>query len=84
MMTVRGKGSEGRCSITGYPGWTHYGASKAGQLGFMRTAAIELVRNGITVNAVLAAAVCNLKSRFVDLDGPGLECQQAVSPFQPG
>jgi 3-oxoacyl-[acyl-carrier protein] reductase len=39
--------------ITGYPGWTHYGASKAGQLGFMRTAAIELARDSITVNAVL-------------------------------
>ncbi len=22
--------------ITGFPGWSHYGASKAGQLGFMR------------------------------------------------
>src|SRR6266571_3684590 len=39
--------------ITGCPGWTHYGASKAGQLGFMRTAAIELAPKGITVNAVL-------------------------------
>ena len=39
--------------ITGFPGWTHYGASKAGQLGFMRTAAIELASKGITVNAVL-------------------------------
>jgi 3-oxoacyl-[acyl-carrier protein] reductase len=39
--------------VTGYPGWAHYGASKAGQLGFMRTAAIELARDGITVNAVL-------------------------------
>jgi 3-oxoacyl-[acyl-carrier protein] reductase len=39
--------------ITGYPGWTHYGASKAGQLGFMRTAAIELAGDKITVNAVL-------------------------------
>jgi 3-oxoacyl-[acyl-carrier protein] reductase len=39
--------------VTGYPGWTHYGASKAGQLGFMRTAAIELARDGITVNSVL-------------------------------
>ncbi len=39
--------------ITGYPGWTHYGASKAGQLGFMRTAAIEVARFGITVNAIL-------------------------------
>jgi 3-oxoacyl-[acyl-carrier protein] reductase len=28
--------------ITGYPGWSHYAASKAGQLGFVRTAAIEL------------------------------------------
>jgi 3-oxoacyl-[acyl-carrier protein] reductase len=43
--------------ITGYPGWTHYGASKAGQLGFMRTAAIELARDGITVNAVLPGNV---------------------------
>jgi len=39
--------------VTGYPGWSHYGASKAGQLGFMRTAAIEVARFGITVNAVL-------------------------------
>jgi 3-oxoacyl-[acyl-carrier protein] reductase len=39
--------------VTGYPGWSHYGASKAGQLGFMRTAAIELAPHGITVNAVL-------------------------------
>jgi 3-oxoacyl-[acyl-carrier protein] reductase len=39
--------------VTGYPGWTHYGASKAGQLGFMRTAAIELAADGITVNSVL-------------------------------
>ncbi|MCK5276649.1 MAG: SDR family oxidoreductase, partial [Alphaproteobacteria bacterium] len=38
--------------ITGFPGWTHYGASKAGQLGFMRTACIELAKYGITVNAV--------------------------------
>jgi 3-oxoacyl-[acyl-carrier protein] reductase len=39
--------------ITGYPGWSHYGASKAGQLGFMRTAAMEVAGAGITVNAVL-------------------------------
>jgi 3-oxoacyl-[acyl-carrier protein] reductase len=39
--------------ITGYAGWSHYGASKAGQLGFMRTAAIELAPYGITVNAVM-------------------------------
>jgi 3-oxoacyl-[acyl-carrier protein] reductase len=39
--------------VTGYPGWTHYGASKAGQLGFMRTACIELAKYKITVNAVM-------------------------------
>jgi 3-oxoacyl-[acyl-carrier protein] reductase len=39
--------------ITGFPGWSHYGASKAAQLGFMRTAAIELAPRRITVNAVL-------------------------------
>ncbi|MHA3024493.1 3-oxoacyl-ACP reductase FabG [Mycobacterium sp. BMJ-28] len=39
--------------ITGYPGWSHYGASKAAQLGFLRTAAMELAPKKITVNAVL-------------------------------
>ena len=39
--------------VTGFSGWSHYGASKAGQLGFMRTAALELAPYGITVNAVL-------------------------------
>ena len=35
--------------ITGYPGWAHYGASKAGQLGFVRTAAIELAPWGVKI-----------------------------------
>ncbi|MCC7251795.1 3-oxoacyl-ACP reductase FabG [Hyphomicrobium sp.] len=39
--------------VTGFPGWTHYGASKAGQLGFLRTACLELAKHKITVNAVL-------------------------------
>ncbi len=39
--------------VTGYPGWAHYGASKAGQLGFLRTAAMELSRYGVTINAVM-------------------------------
>jgi 3-oxoacyl-[acyl-carrier protein] reductase len=39
--------------ITGLPGWSHYGATKAAQLGFLRTAAIELASAGITVNAIL-------------------------------
>ncbi|MBO0898471.1 3-oxoacyl-ACP reductase FabG [Cellulomonas sp. zg-ZUI222] len=44
-------------NITGYPGWAHYGATKAAQMGFVRTAAIELARAGITVNAVLPGNV---------------------------
>ena len=39
--------------VTGFPGWSHYGASKAGQLGFMRSAALEYARFGITINAVM-------------------------------
>jgi 3-oxoacyl-[acyl-carrier protein] reductase len=54
--------------ITGYPGWTHYGASKAGQLGFMRTAAIELAPFNITVNAVMPG---NIKTE--GLDGLGAD-----------
>ncbi|HEY8338799.1 MAG TPA: 3-oxoacyl-ACP reductase FabG [Egibacteraceae bacterium] len=38
--------------VTGYPGWSHYGASKAGQLGFMRSAALEVANDGITINAI--------------------------------
>lgn len=39
--------------VTGYAGWSHYAASKAAQLGFMRSAALELAKDHITVNAVL-------------------------------
>ena len=39
--------------ITGFPGWSHYGATKAGMLGFMRSAALEFARHGITINAVM-------------------------------
>ena len=43
--------------VTGYPGWAHYAASKAAQLGFMRTAALELAHHDITINAVLPGNV---------------------------
>jgi 3-oxoacyl-[acyl-carrier protein] reductase len=44
--------------ITGMPGLAHYGATKAGMLGFMRTAAIEFARHQITINAVLPGNIC--------------------------
>ncbi len=40
-------------NYTGFPAWSHYGATKAAQMGFVRSAAIELARRGITINAVL-------------------------------
>jgi len=39
--------------VTGYPGWSHYGASKSGQLGFLKTAAMELSKYKTTINAVM-------------------------------
>ncbi|MEL6210862.1 MAG: SDR family NAD(P)-dependent oxidoreductase, partial [Pseudomonadota bacterium] len=36
--------------VTGFPGWSHYGASKSGQLGFLKTAAMELARYNTTIN----------------------------------
>jgi 3-oxoacyl-[acyl-carrier protein] reductase len=53
--------------ITGFPGWSHYGASKAGQLGFIRTAAIELAPLNITINAVLPG---NILTEGVQALGP--------------
>lgn len=62
--------------VTGYPGWSHYGASKAGQLGFMRTACIELAPYGITVNAVLPG---NIKTEGLAGLGADYEATMAAS-----
>ncbi len=60
--------------LTGFPGWSHYAASKAGQLGFMRTASIELACYGITVNAVLPGNIAT--EGLVDL---GEEYRQSMA-----
>ena len=62
--------------ITGYPGWTHYAASKAGQLGFMRTAALELTPLGITINAVLPG---NVRTEGLDELGEDYLAQMTAS-----
>ncbi|MBK1867540.1 3-oxoacyl-ACP reductase FabG [Taklimakanibacter albus] len=62
--------------VTGFPGWTHYGATKAGQLGFMRTACMELAKFGITVNAVLPGNIAT--EGLADL-GPDYENTMAAS-----
>lgn len=64
--------------VTGFPGWTHYGASKAGQLGFMRTACLELAKFGITVNAVMPGNVLT-----EGLIGMGAEYQKSMAASVP-
>ena len=67
--------------ITGFPGWAHYGASKAGQLGFLRTAAIELAASGITINAVLPG---NIVTEGLEDLGEEYQEQMAASiPLRP-
>ncbi|MBM3624981.1 MAG: 3-oxoacyl-ACP reductase FabG, partial [Alphaproteobacteria bacterium] len=62
--------------ITGYPGWTHYAASKAGQLGFMRTAALELTPLGVTINAVLPG---NVRTEGLDELGEAYAAKMTAS-----
>ncbi|PID05878.1 MULTISPECIES: 3-oxoacyl-ACP reductase FabG [unclassified Sporosarcina] len=66
--------------ITGYSGWAHYGASKAAQLGFMRTAALELATDHVTINAVSPGNILT-----EGLDGLGdeyLHAMAAAIPFK--
>src|ERR1700716_364478 len=66
--------------VTGYSGWSHYGASKAGQLGFMRTAAIELAPYGITVNAVLPGNIAT--EGLADLGKEYIRTMEAAVPMR--
>jgi 3-oxoacyl-[acyl-carrier protein] reductase len=43
--------------ITGQTGFAHYGASKSALLGMMRSIAVEVAEQGVTVNAVLPGNV---------------------------
>lgn len=64
--------------VTGFPGWSHYAASKAAQLGFMRTAALEVARDGITVNAVMPGNI-----RTEGLEGMGADYQAEMAASIP-
>ncbi len=59
--------------LTGYPGLSHYSASKAGMLGFMRTAALELAPFGATINAIEPGSI-----RTEGLDSLGSDALAAM------
>jgi 3-oxoacyl-[acyl-carrier protein] reductase len=65
--------------VTGYPGLAHYGASKAGMDGFMRTAAIEVAPFGITVNAVAPGSIRT--EGLADLGAPAIASMEALIPL---
>ncbi len=66
--------------ITGYTGWSHYGASKAGQLGFIRSAALELAGSGITVNAIMPGNI--MTEGLDDLGAEYLRSMEAAIPLR--
>jgi len=66
--------------VTGFPGWSHYGASKSGQLGFMRTACIELAKDNITMNAVLPGNI--ITEGLEDLGDDYLKTMAASIPLK--
>lgn len=61
--------------ITGYPGGSIYGATKAGILGFMRSAALEYAKYGITINAIQPGMIATegLKKQLGVLSEKGAE-----------
>lgn len=65
-------------NYTGYPGWAHYGATKAAQMGYVRTAAVELAPFGITVNAVLPGNI--LTEGLADMEQSYLDEMAAAVP----
>jgi 3-oxoacyl-[acyl-carrier protein] reductase len=65
--------------VTGYPGLAHYGASKAGMDGFMRTAAIEVAPYGITVNAVAPGSIRT--EGLADLGAEAIASMEALIPL---
>ena len=65
--------------ITGFSGWTHYGASKAGQLGFIRSAALELAKSGITVNAIMPGNI--MTEGLADLGPEYIATMEAAIPL---
>ena len=69
-------------SITGYRtgeiALSHYSASKAGIIGFMRSAALEVAKNNITVNAIEPGSILTEGTRR--FAGEGIKKQEERTP----
>src|SRR5262249_6774429 len=64
--------------VTGFAGWAHYGATNAGMLGFIRSAALEFAPYGVTINAVLPG---NIRTEgLADLGADYLRRMEQVIP----
>jgi acetyl esterase len=66
-------------SLTGYPGLAHYAATKAGMLGFMRSAALELAPDSITINAIGPGSIRT--EGLADLGADALASMEAYIPL---
>jgi 3-oxoacyl-[acyl-carrier protein] reductase len=62
---LRGEGANVvLADVDAVPSYGHYGATKAAMLGLMRSAALEVAHEGITINAVLPG---NIRSALYEL-----------------
>ena len=62
----------------GWPGLSHYMASKGGVNAFVMGAALELARHNVTVNAISPGSI--MSQGLVDLGGEQLDAIRAVIP----
>ncbi len=67
---------------SGAPNMTHYAASKGGVIGLTKSLAVELARNGITVNTIAPSLVDTPMARAAEAAGdfPGVD---VVGPMVP-
>ena len=66
-------------ALTGYPGLAHYAATKAGMLGFMRSAALELAPHRITINAIEPGSIRT--EGLADLGDDAIRSMEAYIPL---
>jgi 3-oxoacyl-[acyl-carrier protein] reductase len=66
--------------VTGFPGFAHYGASKAALVGLVRNLAVELAADGVTVNAVLPGNIATEGAAAAEGDSGYFDAMTALIP----